>query len=172
MRRILLRAAALLFTVALLAGHAPAWGQGIAPRGYPGFPPYGGYVPAPAVSPYINLANPNLSPAISYYGIVRPELQTRAAIFGLQNQVNTLGYDQAATDQAARGVLVTGHPVFFLNYSHYYGDILAPGAAGAAPSAGIGAARGAGPAPAPGSTPPSTPGRSSAVTPTSTPSGR
>ena len=44
---------------------------------------------SPPVSPYINLGRPQIGPAIDYYGIIRPQLDLRQNLQGLQQQVNT-----------------------------------------------------------------------------------
>jgi hypothetical protein len=73
----------------------------------------------PTVSPYVNLLRGG-SAGINYYGIVRPELETRSSIQQLQRQV---GQTQAEVTQATTpsGLPTTGHPTVFFNYSHYFG---------------------------------------------------
>jgi hypothetical protein len=73
----------------------------------------------PPVSPYLNLLRPG-DPAINYYGIVRPELSFQRSLIGLQQQVNAVGA-QATADTQGLGLVSTGHPIVFNNYSHYYG---------------------------------------------------
>jgi hypothetical protein len=51
---------------------------------YPGMPGQ-----RPPVSPYINLGRPQLAPAIDYYGIVRPQLDFRQSLAGINRQVTT-----------------------------------------------------------------------------------
>jgi hypothetical protein len=76
------------------------------------------YYSPPVVSPYLSLVQRGTSPAINYYNIVRPDIEFRSGIQGLQQQVN----NQAAQDQAAAaGLPFTGHSTVFMNYSHYYG---------------------------------------------------
>src|SRR5262245_54180618 len=71
-----------------------------------------GPTPGPVVSPYLNLRNNRTDPAISYFGIVRPQMAFRSAISGLQQEIN----QQAAADlteiQPSRA---TGHAVYFNN---------------------------------------------------------
>jgi hypothetical protein len=71
----------------------------------------------PAVSPYLNLLQRGQSPAVNYYTIVRPDIEFRNSIGGLQQQVNTQG---AIQDVALSGLPYTGHVASFFNYSHYY----------------------------------------------------
>jgi hypothetical protein len=75
-------------------------------------------VNTPPVSPYLNLLRPGTSPAINYYGLVRPEVNFMNSVQALQAQ---LGYAQ----QAAGGMQfgepgTTGHPAFFLNHGTYF----------------------------------------------------
>lgn len=87
----------------------------------------------PAVSPYLNL-NRGGNPAINYYGIVRPQIQTNRAF--QQIEQGTFGSDPrfpvgTAVDGAAVPGsqpyypdqalgLRTGNPATFFYYSHYY----------------------------------------------------
>jgi hypothetical protein len=81
------------------------------------------YMPGPAVSPYLNLFRNN--PAINYYGIVQPQLQTAQQLQQIQTYLNqplnanqaTLGTGVPVQNQM---VTTTGHPVMFQNYSYYY----------------------------------------------------
>src|SRR5262249_53701959 len=100
------------------------------------------YRPPPTVSPYINLARQaNLNPGISYYGIVRPELEFRGSIQRLQQQQRTLGQElDAQAQQDPSALPPTGHQVGFLNQSVYF-QTLRPGAAGRQPLAGAAGAR-------------------------------
>ena len=72
----------------------------------------------PAISPYLNLARPGINPAINYYGSVRPQLTYNAAINTLEQQVALSRV--AITSAENQAVLVTGHPVQFLNYQRYF----------------------------------------------------
>ena len=97
---------------AAFAATAPA--QLPYPQG-PGMNPNG-----PAVSPYLNLLRGGTSAGVNYYGLVRPELQFRSAIRGLEQQV---GVNQAnisqMTDQRT-GLPFTGHTAVFLNTGGYF----------------------------------------------------
>lgn len=79
-----------------------------------------GSVPPP-YSPYLNLTRPgNL--ANNYYGLVRPEIQFRNSIQGLQSQYGNLRQEIADvnTPQGPGQFRATGHPTVFMNYSHFY----------------------------------------------------
>jgi hypothetical protein len=78
-----------------------------------------GPVRPPAFSPYLNMLRSG-TPAINYYGLVRPEIQFRQSI-------NNLATDVAANQQAigqfntALGVTRgTGHPTQFMNLGGYF----------------------------------------------------
>ena len=81
----------------------------------------------PPVSPYLNLLRPGTSPAINYYGLVRPQADFRNAVQALQAQ---FGYAQQAAGAQAGDPLATGHPVYFLNYSAYFLNTTGPATAG------------------------------------------
>lgn len=72
----------------------------------------------PPVSPYLNLAIGG-SPGINYYGIVRPQLQTNAAL----QQLQQAQMQEAAelTQAYTQGVPITGVRAQYMNFSHYYG---------------------------------------------------
>ena len=72
----------------------------------------------PVVSPYLNLLRPgNL--AVNYYGLVRPEIEFNQSINRLSSQLNAVG-QLAQSETGGLGGLATGHPISFMNYSHYY----------------------------------------------------
>jgi hypothetical protein len=99
----------------------PAWAQ----YGYtrPATSPF----PQPTVSPYLNLLRGG-NVAVNYYDLVRPQQQLTTAMQNLQHQVNATSYTAAETQNA---LLETGHPVLFMNYSHFYGGRFgSPGGAG------------------------------------------
>src|SRR5687768_6759291 len=82
--------------------------------------PGGGYSRPPAFSPYLNLLRGGGSPALNYYGIVRPQMQFRDAIQNLSNQVDL--NQQAIGNLAATGnaLPTTGHPTQFMNLGGYF----------------------------------------------------
>jgi hypothetical protein len=73
----------------------------------------------PVFSPYLNLLRRDSSPAINYYGLVRPQLVTQGALQSLQQQVNSVRQMEAA-GAAATDLPVTGQPVTFLNTGGYF----------------------------------------------------
>jgi hypothetical protein len=107
----------------------------------------------PPFSPYLNLLRAGNSPALNYYGLVRPEQQFRQSIGNLQGAVT-------ANQQAINGLqsdttapMTTGHPTQFLNYGGYFMNTLGgpakAGGAGVNRSVGSQAAGGAGSVPPP-----------------------
>jgi hypothetical protein len=92
----------------------------------PGYP--GGY--RPPFSPYLNLLRPGVNPALNYYGLVRPQVEFRNSIQGLERQVGALDSQLANQEAGASAFPTTGHPVQFMNTSHYFGRSPASGAVG------------------------------------------
>jgi hypothetical protein len=114
---------ALTVFFALLAG--PAWAQGPYVRPNPN--PNNPYA-RPMFSPYLNLVrtnNPAINAGINYAGIVRPEFQIYSDVGQLQRQVSSLETGAAAGPEGTG--LVTGHPVLFQNYGHFYPAAGTPG---------------------------------------------
>ena len=124
-------------SLALTAAAALVLASGGLAQYRPGYP--GGYQPPPTVSPYLGLRAGG-NPAINYYSIVRPQIEFRGALYGLQQQQSL---DAAGnvdpTQPLAPGP--TGHPAYFDNLSHFYFNNPASGQAG---HGGVGAAGGAG----------------------------
>jgi hypothetical protein len=79
----------------------------------------------PVFSPYLNLLRGGTNPAINYYGLVRPEIDFRNSILGLQQQVDAQAAATATAEGA--GALGTGHPTQFNNLSHYFNYQGGPG---------------------------------------------
>lgn len=85
--------------------------------------PYGSRPIGPALnppySPYLNLFRPGVPPYLNYYGLVRPQLDFRSSLLGVQSQVlsNQLGISDL---QGTATQLATGHSSLFLNTSHYF----------------------------------------------------
>jgi hypothetical protein len=109
MRRLIVAAIASLGVAGFVAmGEAKAQFSPYSPN------PYGG----PAVSPYLNLLRAGASPAVNYYGLVRPQQAYNYALNSLEQQVtlsrlaNTTAESQAAPQ--------TGHQITFLNYRKYF----------------------------------------------------
>jgi hypothetical protein len=85
----------------------------------------------------LNLLRGDVNPGINYYGLVRPELEFRRDVQGLQNQL-TQGFSSVnqAIDQAS-GLPLTGHGVSFMNTGHYFaGSAALRGGVGRAPGQG------------------------------------
>lgn len=74
----------------------------------------------PAFSPYLNLVRPGGTPALNYYGLVRPELQFRQSIQNLQTVTATNQQSIGDLQSNGTGVPSTGHPTQFLNYGGYF----------------------------------------------------
>src|SRR5262245_22152302 len=107
--------AALALTLAgLLAGATRARAQATAQQGTP--PAYR----PPAVSPYLNLFRQGSPPAVNYYGLVRPQVEFRNSITGLQQQVRTLETGPSAVGGVGAELPTTGHAVGFQNLGSYY----------------------------------------------------
>ncbi len=105
-RRIL--TAAFIGLLAFSTGRLSAQGPVVRPPG----------VLPPVYSPYLNLLRNNNPAYINYYGLVRPEIDFRNSIYGLQQGVATNATGIAGLDAA--GLPLTGHPTTFLNTSHYF----------------------------------------------------
>ena len=89
----------------------------------------------PAFSPYLNLLRGGVSPAVNYYGIVRPQQQFRQQAQVLEQQiyqnsmaVQSLGVTGLAQQQPF--LATTGHPVAFNNYGGYFNNLSGGGAVG------------------------------------------
>jgi hypothetical protein len=123
---------------AVLAAAGSAAAQPPIPGGAAALPP-------PAFSPYLNLAR-NGSFGLNYFGLVRPQIEARRAIFGLENQVQA---NRAAIANVQSGLAggefnlpATGHPTMFLNTGGYFlnsGGSFGGGRGGGGLGAGAGA---------------------------------
>jgi hypothetical protein len=115
--RMLLVVLGMVVSVLPVAGQAPLR-PGITPN------------PRPSFSPYMNLLLRNGSPALNYYGIVRPQLQTASAINALQSEL-ALNRDLINAGQLAPlGDLSTGHAAVFLNTGGYFMNMTGSGSVG------------------------------------------
>lgn len=89
----------------------------------------------PAVSPYINLGIGG-GGAVSYYGLIKPQIDANRSIVELQNVVTHMNpdgslrgqLDAQGQGQTGQTGLQTGHAAQFFNYGHYY-PIAGPGGA-------------------------------------------
>lgn len=106
------------YSIALAVFLAAPAGQGRAQPQAPRVP----LQAPPTFSPYLNLARRDSSPAINYYGIVRPQVATRNNLQSLQQQIAMEGQQLGG---AGGGVVnsdlpITGQPAFFLNTGGYF----------------------------------------------------
>jgi hypothetical protein len=93
---------------------------------------FGGYQrpyqnPYPAFSPILNMSNGGGNPAINYFGIVRPQMQTASALQQLQMNQQMLLTNQGGMQMpfalpldAQPNMLTTGHNVGFNDYSRFF----------------------------------------------------
>jgi hypothetical protein len=80
---------------------------------------------------------PGGNPAINYFGIVQPQMETSRNLQQLQQQFQQLGtgdltqggYGTTTAGPAGTSMLTTGHPVAFMNYAAYF-PLYARGAGG------------------------------------------
>ena len=80
------------------------------------------YQPRPPISPYLNL-NRGGNAAINYYGLVRPQIETTRSLQNVEYQLQNTAAAAAALPTTTDPTVVaatTGHPVMFLNSSHYF----------------------------------------------------
>jgi len=112
MRRILLASIVTLGGLAFLNGER-GLGQTIyGPRAV-------GSVGSPPFSPYLNLLRRGNPAYLNYFGLVRPEVDFRNSLVGLQQQV-IANQQGVAGLEAAAAFPTTGHATRFLNTSHYF----------------------------------------------------
>ena len=95
-----------------------------------------GAPPRPAFSPYLNLVRPGASPALNYYGLVRPEIQARQSIQNLQGAVSTNQRALGSLEADLNSLPGTGHQTMFLNHQSYFMTNGAGSSAGRAGSSG------------------------------------
>jgi hypothetical protein len=97
----------------------------------------------PPYSPYLNLLRRDAPLFQNYYGLVRPELQFRSAVRGLQAQI---GSNRQAITNLEQGTEVppTGHRTTFLSYGNYFLSSAGAAVTSPAPAAPRAAAGGRG----------------------------
>jgi hypothetical protein len=85
----------------------------------PGSPPP---PPRPSVSPYLNLLRRDQPRALNYYNLVRPQVETRAALGRLEGQITA---NQEATADLERGepLRATGHATGFMTHTRYFQNL-------------------------------------------------
>jgi hypothetical protein len=119
MKRLVLPLSALLLALTGPTAHAQPGRAPATPLGQP------------VLSPYLNLAQPGFNPAISYFGVVRPQLQTQGNIQQLQQFQATQTYlDNTAL--VAQPILNTGTSTGFMTYNRYFQTVGRGGTATAA----------------------------------------
>ena len=78
----------------------------------------------PTMSPYLNMLRPGANPAINYYGLVRPQMQTNRTLQTFQQELTPVASGLFSTAQQQVGVQIpvptTGHQVQFYNYGTYF----------------------------------------------------
>jgi hypothetical protein len=109
------RASFLLLAACFVSAAAPNKASAQVPIGGPGggAPQY-----RPAFSPYLNLLRQGSSPAVNYYGLVRPEINFYNSINQINQQVSN--NQQAIGDIQSSAIPTTGHRVQFLNTGSYF----------------------------------------------------
>ena len=82
--------------------------------------PMSGPSARPVVSPYINLGGRN--PVVNYYGIIRPELESRSLELRQQQNLQQLERRLREGEAKTEELMLprTGHRSYFMNLSHYY----------------------------------------------------
>jgi hypothetical protein len=94
--------------------------------------PPGGVPQRPTFSPYLNLLNRGASPALNYYGLVRPQQQFQQQAGQLQQQLNSASADfqsLQAQNSLLAGTLInsflppTGNVATFNNTGNYFNRI-------------------------------------------------
>jgi hypothetical protein len=89
------------------------WGGAVVAQQPPGPP-----VLRPAYSPYLNLLRQGTSPAINYYGLVRPEQTARQSLQAVQSAVSA--NQRTIRDLFGNELGQTGVPAQFLNHYGYF----------------------------------------------------
>jgi hypothetical protein len=103
----------------LLLGSAGAWAQ---PQ------PAMGPARSPSFSPYLNLLSRGATPAVNYFGIIRPGQQLAQQQTALQQQLAQTNQTlNSAATGAANDTLFTGRGATFGFYSHYFNNSPAAG---------------------------------------------
>jgi hypothetical protein len=121
-----------IFAIAVTLVGAPTSRVAAQPPGFPRTPS-----PTPPYSPYLNLLRPGASPAINYYGLVRPQFQAQQSMLALQSQIGA--NSQAIGNLSATGGPLpdTGKTVGFMNYGRYFQNFN-PASGGSSGSSGFG----------------------------------
>jgi hypothetical protein len=94
----------------------------------------------PPISPYLNMVRPGTNPAINYYGLVRPQIQTTRTLQTFQQELQAVGsgLSAAPTSQAQSDNLpTTGHTTSFYNYGTYFPSATNNGLGGGSLGGGV-----------------------------------
>jgi hypothetical protein len=67
----------------------------------------------PPVSPYLNLLRAGSSPAVNFYGLVRPQIETRNSLRRLQQEVSANQQQMPIPQEDDAGLPATGHAAQF-----------------------------------------------------------
>ena len=113
MKRLMGVAVVALMVLGSCAGRAAA--QFGSPLGQPPQNPLG----TPSFSPFLNLGRGG-NPAMNFYGLVRPQLQTQQSLQQLQQQQALLQTGLLGAQTATALPLTSGHETYFVNYSHFF----------------------------------------------------
>lgn len=103
----------------------------------------------PALSPYLNLLR-NGSPAINYYGLVRPQQEFSSSLQEIQNEIRA-PLTVSVNSNGSSSLPTTGHPSRFFSHGSYFFSHLNTGGnfrLTGAPTPGTTSARPGQPAPA------------------------
>jgi len=103
----------------LVLGAGPALAQG------PYVRPQTSPLARPALSPYLNLLH-NGSPAVNYYGLVRPQQEFGSSLQEIQNEIRTPQTAPSASS-GATSLPITGHPSRFFSHGSYFFSHLGSG---------------------------------------------
>ena len=98
-------------------------------------PPASSYA-SPPLSPYLNLVRGG-NAAVNYYGLVRPQIDSQRALQQLQQNAASLPSGGLSMESTPN----SGHPVQFMNFSHYFSSNPAQGPIGRAPGGQAGPRR-------------------------------
>jgi hypothetical protein len=89
--------------------------------------PFSNSIPSrPAVSPYLNLLQPNSTGVSNYFNYVRPQIQQRQELIRQQAQIHQIqrqverGQAGGVPVRGSQEIRATGHETAFMNYLHFY----------------------------------------------------
>jgi hypothetical protein len=89
-------------------------------------PQYGPMSGGTAYTPYVNLLQRNVNPAINYLGIVQPQLQAQATFQQLQSEINRPTPALMGPPRNT-GIADTGYaPARYMQYQQFFNTLSAP----------------------------------------------